>query len=213
MHESDEIRAFARPLLLFCSPRGGSSLAAGVFVRHGFWVGDTFGGPGGVGSGGYVNHENARIKKYMKEHFPLNAGKHTFRYPSGPDFPNALRKFCEGFVPDRPWLFKGPSEYWYALRTAFPDSVAVCVFRDRTQAVEAHVRRYGEKVRENAAWIVEQRYAFMTGLVASGAAYRLDADRIVDGDLAQVEPILAQYEIGLDHRLAMDGISPEMFHR
>ena len=52
-------RNFERPLVLFGSPRGGTSVVAGAFVRQGFWTGKTFGGKDGVGSGGYVNHENA----------------------------------------------------------------------------------------------------------------------------------------------------------
>lgn len=198
------------PLVLFCSPRGGSSLVAGVFVRHGFWTGKTFGGKDGVGSGGYVNHENAMLKDFMKKHWPLDAGNH---------FQNAmradLRGFCRKVVPQgQNWMFKGPSEYYAVWRQHFPDMRAAFVFRDEKQAVEAHVRRRGEKVRERATQIVSQRYRFMEAMLeADPLAWRVDAERIVDGDLEQVEPLLAEYDIELNHRKAMDGISPQMFHR
>lgn len=202
--------AFDRPLVLFCSPRGGSSLVAGVFVRHGFWTGKTFGGPDGRGSGGYVNHENAQMKQFMKEHWPLEAGNH-FSRPTRAD----LRRYCRTVVPEgRNWLFKGPSEYYGVWRHYFPDMRAVFVYRDAKQAVEAHVRRRGEKVRQTASEIVRERYAFMdTMLLADPLAWRVDAERVVDGDLAQIAPVLAEYEISLDHREAMKGIVPQMFHR
>lgn len=201
---------FDRPLVLFCSPRGGSSLVAGVFVRHGFWTGKTFGGPDGRGSGGYVNHENAAMKNFMKTHWPMDAGNH---------FQNALRAdlrhFCQQTVPAlTSWMFKGPSEYYAVWRQHFPFMRAAFVFRDENQAVEAHVRRRGEKVRQRATQIVSQRYGFMEAMLkADPLAWRVDAERIVDGDLEQVVPILAEYDIELNHRKAMDGISPRMFHR
>lgn len=198
------------PLALFCSPRGGSSLVAGVFVRHGFWTGRTFGGPDGRGTGGYVNHENAQIKQFMKDNWPLDAGNH---------FSNALRAdlrgFCQKVVPaDQRWMFKGPSEYYGVWRQHFPHMRAVFVFRDEKQAVEAHVRRRGEKVRQKASQIVSQRYRFMEAMLrADSLSFRVDADAVVDGDLSQIAPILPVYGIDLDHRKAMEGISPQMYHR
>ncbi len=201
---------FNEPLVLFCSPRGGSSLVAGVFARHGFWTGRTFGGPDGRGTGGYVNHENAQIKQFMKENWPLDAGNHAAVVARAD-----LRGFCRKVVPwDRNWMFKGPSEYYAVWRHQFPDMRAAFVFRDPKQAVEAHVRRRGEKVRQIATQVVSQRYGFMeTMLKADPLSWRVDADRVVDGDLGQIEPILAEYGIALDHRLAMEGISPQKFHR
>lgn len=202
------------PLILFCTPRGGSSLVAGVFVRHGLWVGETFGGPDGVGAGGYVNYENTRIKKYMKNAFPLDAGNHD--YPVDVANHSAdLQRFCAKVVPpETAWMFKGPSEYYLPFVLAFPRMTPVMIFRDESQAVETHVRRYGEKVRQGATEIVRKRFSFMEEVLASNPkALRVDADRIVNGDTGQIAPILARYDIDLDHRLAMEGISPEMFHQ
>jgi hypothetical protein len=198
------------PLVLFCSPRGGSSLVAGAFVNHGFWVGKTFGGPDGRGTGGYVNHENAAIKAFMKEFYPLNAG-----VPNYPNVVGDLQQACERIVPsDGVWLFKGPSEYYPVFRHYFPAMRAVMVYRDARQAVEAHVRRRGEKVRENASVIVRARYGFMDAtLKADSLAWRVDADRLVSGDSGQLAPVLAEYGIDLDHRLAMENISPDLFHQ
>jgi len=204
------IDEFEMPVVLFYSPRGGSSLVAGAFVNHGFWVGKTFGGPDGVGSGGYVNHENASIKGFMKKHWPLDAGNH-----SSDETRADLRTHCRKVVPpDEVWLFKGPSEYYPVWRAHFPRMRAVMVFRDTQQAIEAHVRRRGEKVREIATRVVYERYGFLnTMLDTDPLSWRVDADRVVDGDLAQLEPVLAEYSIDLDHRLAMKDISPDIFHR
>lgn len=198
------------PLMLFCSPRGGSSLVAGAFINHGFWVGKTYGGPDGRGTGGYVNWENTQIKAFMKKHWPLDAGNH------GTDATRAdLRSFCKKAIPaGQIWLFKGPSEYYPVWRAHFPRMRAVMVYRDRSQAVEAHVRRRGERVRQIATQVVSRRYDFMdTVLQNDELSWRVDADRLVRGDVAQMAPVLAQYDIDLDHRLAMKDISPDMFHQ
>lgn len=198
------------PLMLFCSPRGGSSLVASAFVNHGFWVGKTFGGPDGRGTGGYINYENAEIKRFMKEHWPMDAGNHDS------DAMRAdLRTACRRIVPtDTLWMFKGPSEYYGVWRAHFPRMRAVMVFRDSSQAVEAHVRRRGEKVRQIASRVVSQRYGFMNTLLETDPlAWRVDADRLVNGDSGQLAPVLAEYGIDLDHRLAMKDISPDLFHQ
>lgn len=200
------------PVVLFCSPRGGSSLVAGVFARHGFWTGKTFGGKDGIGSGGYVNHENAAIKAWMKTHFPLRAGIHYEPNAAKHD----LRKACERIVPTyTPWMFKGPSEYFHVFDHWFPNMVPVMVFRSRDQAVEAHVRRRGETVRANATKIVESRYDFMEQLLDKRHdTHRVDAELIVDGKTAQIEDVIVdRYGMAFDHRLAMEGISPLNFHR
>lgn len=198
------------PLVLFCSPRGGSSLVAGAFVNHGFWVGKTFGGPDGRGTGGYINYENTKLKRFMKDHWKLDAGNHNS------DATRAdLRAYCGKVIPaDQIWLFKGPSEYYHVWRAHFPRMRAVMVYRDRSQAVEAHVRRRGEKVREIATQVVSQRYGFMDAVLAADPlAWRVDADRLVSGDPEQMAPVLAEYSIDLDHRLAMENISPDLFHQ
>lgn len=180
---------------------------AGVFVSHGFWVGDTF-----KGSGEYVNHENAKIKAWMKKYFVLDAGVHTTRIDRLAR--NDLRAYCEKFVPDGPWLFKGPSEYYPVMYHNFPNMIAVMVFRDKSQSVETHVRRYGERVRQGATQIVERRHQFMLNVLMNRVdAFRVDAERVVNGDLAQVELILSQYGKTIDHRLAMEHISPDLFHQ
>jgi hypothetical protein len=201
---------FDRPLVLFCSPRGGSSLVAGAFVNHGFWVGKTFGGPDGVGTGGYINYENRDVKAFMKKHWSLDAGNHDQNVHAAD-----LRTRCEQVVPsDALWLFKGVSEYYPVWRHHFPQMRAVMVFRDETQAVEAHVRRRGEKVRRGAESVVERRYRFMNNcLMLEPLTWRVDADRLVDGDSGQLAPILAEYDIDLDHRLAVKHINPLMFHK
>lgn len=198
------------PLVLFCSPRGGSSLVAGAFVNHSFWTGERFGGPDGRGSGGYVNYENAAIKDFMKKNYPLDAG-----VPNSPTPAGHLRRACERIVPpDSLWLFKGPSEYYPVFRHYFPEMRAVMVYRDRRQAVEAHVRRRGEKVRQIATHVVRQRYEFMeTVLLNDELSWRVDADRLVNDDSTQLAPVLAEYDIDLDHRLAVEHIDSAMFHQ
>jgi hypothetical protein len=183
------------PIVLFGSPRGGTSLAAGCFVNHGFWVGKTFGGPKGIGSGGYVNYENDSIKKFCKDNWKLNAG-HLMQNVETAD----LFNFCRKIVPDdTPWLFKGPTEYYPIFAKWFPDMTPVFVFRNEHQAIEAVVRRRGEQERDHAAEIIKSRYRIQNQLLDElDFAFRLDADTVVKGDYGQVETVLATYGIDLN---------------
>ena len=191
------------PLVIFCSPRGGSSLVAGVFVHHGFWIGKPW------GDRDYLKYENALIKDFFKEHWKLRAGEHDYD-PLNAD----LRAFVRDTVqPKGNWLYKAPSEYHGVFEHHFPDLTPVFVFRDPIQAVEAHVRRYGESVRDGASRIVTARYAYMNRQLAKGKGFRVDCERVADGDYAQIEPILAEYGIALDHRAAATGIDPQMLTR
>ena len=195
-------------------------MVAGVLAAHGIWTGKTKGlGSELAGLVGYQEHENIQIKQFMKEFWPLDAGNHA------QDATRAdLRRFCEKVIrsPD-PWMFKGLSEYYPVWEQHFPRMVPVFVFRDPNQVVASHVRRHvarfpGRAVdvsefRQNAARVVSARYRFMNAVLLNRRdAHRVDSDRVVKGDLAQLVPVLAQYGKTLDHRLAMDTISPDVFH-
>ena len=191
------------PLVIFGSPRGGTSLAAGVFTAHGFWTGKTY-----PGTQGYANHENAVMKEFIKKNFKMNAGV------AEPDPGKAnLFTLCSSVVPFHTnWMWKGPMEYFPIFNFWFPKMTPVFVFRKFEQAVEGAVRRQGEKVRESATQIIESRYKYLNDLLDQGIGYRVDADAIIRGDLDQIKPILQIYDIEMDHGLAMSTIDPSRFH-
>lgn len=197
------------PIVLFGSPRGGTSLAAGCFVNHGFWVGKTFGGPDGVGSGGYVNYENDAVKKFCKRNWKLNAG-YLMEKPGAAN----LHKYCESIVPGNTnWLFKGPTEYYPIFTHWFPRMTPVFVFRNEYQSIEAVVRRRGEQERDHAAKIIKSRYRIQNELLRLHVgSYRVDADSIVGGDYDQVEAVLSQYEIDFDPVACGKHIDPAKWH-
>lgn len=205
------------PIIVFGSPRGGTSLVAGCFFNHGFWVGKTFGGPDGVGSGGYVNYENAAIKQFCKNHWPLDAGVGVRADVGAAD----LYAFCEKIVPaDTLWMFKGPTEYYGIFAHAFPNMTPVFVFRNEEQAIEAHVRRHVDRrgggvaeFRKNASRIVKQRYKIQDNLCHElEYAFPVDADKVVEGDYHQVEWVLKSYGIDLDDEACGRHIDPSRWH-
>lgn len=192
------------PLVVFGSPRGGTSLAAGLFAAHGWWTGETF-----PGTQGYVNHENALIKAFIKEHFKLNAG-----VPEPNPGKADLADFCRCAVPsETDWMFKGPAEYYPIFRYWFPDMTAVFAFRDLNQAIGGAVRRGGNK--EKATEIIRSRYEYMAELLGRNElrTWRLDVDRVVKGDLSQVQPIVEWYGKEFDYNAAMETVNPSIFHR
>lgn len=204
------------PLVIFGSPRGGTSLVAGVFANHGFWTGRNYQGGSGNSGSGTVTHtyrtfENHDIKLWLKKNFKLRAGIHTYENIGTRD----LRAACETFVRTAgPWMFKGPSEYFPIWKHYFPGMTPVFVFRDAVQAVEAVVRRRGPEERDRARDIILQRYAYMNNALAHlKNAYRVDCERIADGDFEQVAPIIESYGIEFDGESAAQHIVRGMLTR
>lgn len=189
------------PLVVFGSPRGGTSIVAGLFVSHGWWTGDTY-----PGTQGYVNHENAKIKKFLKNKFKLNAGVPE-RDPAKAD----LADFISGVVPEETdWLFKGLAEYYPIFRFWFPDMTAVFVFRDIKHAIGGAVRRGGR--REIAEPIIQNRYDYLDQKLSDARTWPVDVDAVVRGDLSEVQLIMEWYGKDFDYHKAMHTIDPSIFH-
>jgi hypothetical protein len=189
------------PLVIFGSPRGGTSVAAGLFVAHGWWTGTTF-----PGTHGYVNHENAEIKEFIKEHFKLNAG-----VPEPDPGKADLAGFCRNIVPSQTmWLFKGPAEYYPIFRFWFPEMQAVFAFRDLEQAIGGATRRGAD--RKIAEPIIRNRYDYLNRMLGDLNTWRLDVDRVVKGDLSQIAPIIEWCGIEFDYHRAMATVDPSIFH-
>jgi hypothetical protein len=197
------------PIVIFGSPRGGTSLVAGCFVNHGFWVGKTFGGKDGVGGGGYVNYENDALKKFIKQHFKLDAGT-LMANPEKTD----VFKFCQSIVPaDTHWMWKGPTEYYPIFNHWFPDMTPVFVFRKESEAINAVVRRRGEGERNHAAGIIRSRYAIQEELVHTlPFSFAVEADKVVTGDYSQIKYVLDTYGIELNDKACGKHIQPEKWH-
>ena len=189
------------PLVIFGSPRGGTSLVAGLFVAHGWWTGETY-----PGTQGYVNHENAKLKEFLKKNFKMNAG-----VPEPDPGKANLWAFSAGVVPIKDaWLFKGPSEYYPIFRHWFPEMQAVFAFRDLDQAVRGAVRRGGK--RQVAEPIIRNRYEYLEEKLKDRLTWRVDVDKVVKGDLAQVAPIIEWCGVEFDYDKAMNTIDPSIFH-
>lgn len=195
------------PIVIFGSPRGGTSLVAGCFYNHGFWTGEWFGGPNG--GQGYANYENKHLKKFIKDNFKLDAGK-MMELPERAD----VAAFMEKQVPANAlWMWKGPVEYYPIFAHWFPHMVPVFVFRKEEQAIEAVVRRRGEKERAGAEKIIRARYDTMSDLVHSlNFAFAVEADRVVEGDYSQIERVLKYYGIDCNPEACGKHIDPSKWH-
>lgn len=217
---------FDNPLVIFCSSRTGSSMVMGMFANLGFWVGN-FNGlktinlktiearnnnriNGNMEQTPYPSYENARIKRWIKMHYPLDLGNHRGNWQR-----SDLRDFCRIVVPDgQPWVVKALSEYHGLWQHYFPRMTAAFLFRDEKQAIEAHVRRQGERVRRIVTYVVSERYKYMRReLMRNTGGFRIDAEKIIEEDFSQIEPIVAKYGLDFDHRLAAKDIIPPIFTR
>ena len=67
---------------------------------------------------------------------------------------------------------------------------------------------------EKTVEVTTKRYRYMHAILMNRPdAFRVDAERIVDFDFSQLEPILNKYDKTVDHRAAAEVISPERFTR
>ena len=193
------------PIVIFGSPRGGTSLVAGCFFNHGFWVGKQF----GETSNTYTYYENDDLKQFIKQNFKLDAGK-LMANPEAAD----VNKFASRVVPaDQLWMWKGPVEYYPIFARWFPNMTPVFVFRKEKQAIEAVVRRRGEGERVHAAAIIRARYEIQRELVHTlEYAFAVEADKVVEGDYSQVEWVLKAYGIDLDVEACGKHIDSSKWH-
>jgi len=187
------------PIVLFCSPRGGSSLVAGIIRAHGVWVGRTFKGTD------YENHENADIKDFLKTHWKMTPG-----IPMGPADKADLYHFCKSFIKhDDPWMFKVAVEYYPIFKGWFPHMTSVMVYRDRQNAIEGLVKRKGLNTRAEMTKHVNARYDYMDELmIAEPMAVAVSSDDVMEGDCDAIAEILSRYNIEFDRDVAAATLRP-----
>ena len=192
------------PIVVFCSPRGGSSLVAGIIRAHGVWVGRTYKGTE------YENHENADIKAFLKDNWKLDPGK-PMPDPQRADLPF----FCKSILPENhAWMMKVAAEYYPIFEHWFPKMTPVMVFRNKEKAIEGLVKRKGPATRDLMTQHVNDRYDYMEQIIARNPmAVAVSSDDVVEGEYAQIEEILSRYDIKFNPELAASTIRPSIYSR
>ena len=136
-----------KPILIASPPRCGTTLLAGLFHKHGAWIGKAR-----VTSYPKTNSllgtENQDIKKYLKS---LLGDYKNWNLPT-PTIDNVrgFKEEIEGIVPDNQvWLVKTSNILftWRLWRNAYPDAIWIFPKRDINKIVDSAMRHPAMKKR------------------------------------------------------------------
>lgn len=197
----------ARPVYIAMQARSGSSMTAGIFALHGFWVGShrltSAANPKG-------SFENLELKKVFKKYYPnlpLEIG--VLAEPN-----QSLRSEIEltiardGYT-GGPWLWKASVMYWPAFHVMNPRYV--CVFRRKESIFASNrtTRMFGQflpdaELREN----IQVQQDEMHDLCQHQRAYPVYTDELIEGNYASIERAITGLGFAFNRAAVEEFIDP-----
>lgn len=202
------------PLLIISCSRSGSSMLAGIFHHHGYWVG-TRRSPDRHNAKGYF--ENLPIKKYMKWYFndnirEANKGKtYDIADSDAKDFKAMVESVVknDGYDDDGSrWLVKFGALYYRPWRLIYPECTTVCLFRDKESIINSGKRSFPvSRARADA-----QTKLMEEALADDPHTYRVDFERLIKKDYEQIYPVCIREGFEPDTDWMDAFIDPGMVH-
>lgn len=200
----------ARPVYIAMQARSGSSMTAGIFALHGFWIGShrltSAANPKG-------SFENLKLKVVFKKHYPnlpLEIG--VLAEPN-----QSLRAEIEQTITrdgysGGPWLWKGSVMYWPAFHVMNPHYV--CVIRNEQSIFTSNrrTRMFGQfltdaELREN----IHVQQNEMHALCKHQLAYPVYTDQLVAGDLSSIERAITGLGFAFNREAVEEFIEPQLW--
>ena len=202
------------PLILISCSRSGSSMLAGIFAHHGYWVG-TCRKPDKYNAKGYF--ENLPIKKCMNGYFNDNiheANKGNIYDIDATDV-TQFRRMVEGvvkrdgYVDDgSPWLVKFGALYYNAWEKCYPPATTVCLFRAPESIIASGKRSFlVSKARVKAQTLLMEDV-----LSENPSAFRVDFEELIRGNYSQLVPICVKEGFEPDTDWIDEFIYPSLVH-
>ena len=219
MHDA---RSFLnRPIFVTGRPRSGTSLSAGLLAALGVWTGRTI--PGGPANPkGFFENMTIRetILKPILSHdgydplgvrkLPPESFAPVVRSSRAENFATMLGRIIadQGYVADRPWLYKDAklALVWRTFDRSFPQATWIIVRRDTDSFVSSCLRTsfMTQHSEDPTFWYTyaEDMDQRLTALAANvSCCFELSADRIVNSDFAELEPICRH--VGLEYKVEL----------
>jgi hypothetical protein len=176
-------RAMKRPPLIITGlPRSGTSFIAGVFVNHGFWYGNSCALPSEKkfkSRGGY--YENKYVQKFMMA-WCLGHPKDGFVN----EYLDGMKEMFEWIVLDdgykdngSPWLVKFGACHAPPWFESYPDATVVIVRRP-VKVIKKSYPTIGDAR-------IKSHLPIMNGAEEKENGFRIDYNKVVDGDYSQFE--------------------------
>lgn len=198
-----ERESVMRPIIILSLPRSGSSMTAGIFAKHGVWVGPYMKGDRHNAKGHF---EGLPFKEEIKKVAPQAAQQGI---PADPvdDWPNRVRSILHrhGYS-GGPWLFKGSAMY-YPLWLSM-DPCWICVRRD-IRAIEQSGKRSG-MMRDDVR--VPGHVGAMDYVRDELGGVDVFTDELIAGDYSSIVRAFDHCGIKFDPAIADDFIDPTLWH-
>lgn len=180
--------------------RSGTSMTAGLFAKHGCWVGGCREADQGNAKGYY---ENLDLKDELMRRW--GRCKKDLRVAEPQDgFREAVERICRK-AGDRHIVLKHGALYWRAWRDFEP--TFVCVYRHPESILASEAG--GPYVTEDS---IRLCYGAMEWCQQTAGGIRVDSERLIDGDYQQVERAFHAADLGFDPRVADQWIDPSLWH-
>lgn len=204
---SFDLTQLPRPIIVLGTPRSGTSLTAGLFAKHGAWVGRCREGDS-YNALGYF--ENLDLKQGLLELFGrlVNKGELAGRPPPGLWASHVRTALNAGEYPwdGTPWLAKHSAMYFPAWEIDF-NPIYVCCFRDPV-AIAASVRATGLLEKPEA---IDAHRRVMEGLLDHGA-HEVWPEAFIHHEWHQIIPAFTEAGLAFDHEIAEDFVDPNLWH-
>lgn len=198
-----------KPAVVLTMGRSGSSMVARALASQGFWTGRCK--PGDEHNPrGYF--ENARLSVALGRLYPGSI--YSDLRPMSP--PRRWRQYVQEVLRAEghergPWLVKVNAFTW-PVWLPF-DPVLVFVYRD-VDAIVRSAMKHDPRAMLPARWrqVALAHHAEMRRVEAAFGGFRVEAERLVDGDVAQIAKIVHVCGLSLDERALRASLEPDLWH-
>jgi len=195
------------PLLIIGLPRSGTSMIAWIFVKHGFWFGNSCYTPSEERHrkrGGY--YENREVKYFMRskcDKLPKEGGVNEYYPGFEDDIQNLI--LSEGYKDDgSPWMVKFGASFYPPWAVAFPECTTI-IARRPVEVVKAAQRNITmEKITSHLP--------IMKAAEEKPWGFRVDYDAVIDGDYSQLVAPFKREGIDMDESLVREVVRPDLRH-
>ena len=178
-------------------------MVAGLFARHGLWVGRTV----SRGDNPLGTYEGIAIGQVLDEHFEpgrVARGLSVARSIAPGEFRAALRR--DGYTAGR-WLWKGSAVYWKAFERLRPVYITV---RRNEKSIVASAR--ATRLLGAYPALAATRHRRILDELENAGMPRIDAEPLIRRDYRQIETVFDRCGIEFDSTIADDWIRPDLWH-
>lgn len=208
-----------QPILIAGPPRVGSTMLAGLLIKHGVWVGKAKITPYKE-TNSQIGTENIEIKKYLKWRLPIVYQNWNIPLPDC-EYGNSFKEDILKIVKiDDPWLVKTSNLLltWQLWNEAFPEAIWVFPERPVADIVASALRhpamkKRGEKKITKFVGACIARQSKIGPLVKNSIV--LNTPLLVRGHgnvQETMRKIIEKVGLKYDQSIVDDWIKPEMWH-